>query len=621
MKKLLAVILTVVLLVSISPMAYGLSASELIGSILGGDKIDYPVTVDVNVDSDMDVKLTGSTEFVTGPLVTTKGSSDPFPVYTFRDTLYMKVVRDTFKNFYNAGIDITTGKPIKEKELEEMRVSGEFTITATWPTELIAPDAFLEDNKDLNGFSDNVRNIFREKSRTVTDNGDGTKTLTVVVEVAGPEPERPGYVLGKALNDNLENYLPDFTFTCDGVANTDYEQHTVKGTIDGFTYIYEDDAATFTNIADVDLHRYTVNYHGTQLDNGDIGVATNDMAATVDVKRPGGGGGSGGSSGIVIRPTPTPKPGDDDINLSFDLGGLGDSIGDIIIPSDGSHIVDIGDVPTPHEDGYDFDGWYYDPAFTKPATGEITVDEDTTLYAKWVNRTIPGQFHNDPEHHFAYIIGYPEGDVRPENNITRDEIATIFYRLLDAEYRDTIFTSDNNYPDVEKSWWANKAISSISKGGYMEGYEDGTFRATMPITRAEFATVASRFYEAPNTTRKPFSDVSGHWAEDYINAVATLGLVNGYEDGTFRPDAYISRAEAMTIFNRILDRHLNKEGLHKDAVQWPDNSVDAWYYYEVEEATNFHDFKRFSNSYYEDWTAITTNQIWIDKPKYEDPDQ
>ena len=611
MKKLLAVVLTIALLMSVSPMAYGFSLESFFGS--AGE---FPETLDLNVDSNIQVKLDSDTDFEEGPIVETVDTKSEIPSFTFKDTLFMDVVKNAFTLYMTAGKQKAMGNPALLDKLNNTKVSGQFTVTVTWPNELDVPASMLADNKDLNGFNNEVKNIFAEASRNAVI-GEDTTVLTIVIDVVGPD--KAGYVKGGDLEANLATYLPDFTLTCAGVEPEDFGTYTVKGAITGYT-----------EIKDGDRLLSTVNYTGVQSDNGDIGVETNDMAATITVKRRTGGNTSGGGGGTGPKPTakpsdgptPTTKPGgddDDEIDLSFDLGGLGDPINDIVIPGGTSGEIDLGDLEDPKEDGYDFDGWYYDPAFTRPATGVITVDKDTTLYAKWVRTTAPSNLNSDE--HFAYIIGYPEGDVRPENNISRDEIATIFYRLLKADYRDSIFTADNNYSDVDKSWWSNKAISSITKGGYMQGYENGTFQASTPITRAEFAAVASRFYDAPETTRKPFSDVSGHWAEDSINAVATMGLVTGYEDGTFRPDEYITRAEAMTIFNRILVRYVNAEGLHKDAKQWPDNPTTAWYYYEVEEATNSHDYTRIEGSHYENWTAITTNQIWIDKPKYEDPDQ
>ena len=150
----------------------------------------------------------------------------------------------------------------------------------------------------------------------------------------------------------------------------------------------------------------------------------------------------------------------------------------------------------------------------------------------------------------------------------------------------------------------------MANGGYITGYEDGTFRPGNFITRAEFATIAARFLDKDYATELVFSDISGHWAEKYIESVATSHWVNGYEDGTFRPDRYITRAEAITIINRILVRYLNKDGIHPDARQWPDNLEDAWYYYEMIEATSSHYYYRMDDGIHEKWTDLKPNKVW-----------
>ncbi len=276
----------------------------------------------------------------------------------------------------------------------------------------------------------------------------------------------------------------------------------------------------------------------------------------------------------------------------------------------------LGDIAVPEKDGFKFDGWYADGAYTDKVSDSFTTSVSTTLYARYVSSDVPGDLDGDV--HFAYVIGYPEGDVRPENNISREEVTTIFYRLLKKDVRDSIFTNTNSFTDVEADRWSNKAVSTMAKGGYVKGYEDGSFQPEAFITRAEFATIAARFLEDKTTTRANFSDISGHWAESYIKLVAGNGWVNGYEDGTFRPDNYITRAEAMAIINRILVRYVNANGLHADTKQWPDNAKSAWYYYDVLEATNAHDFTRQADGIHENWSSINENNVWADKSEYED---
>ena len=218
------------------------------------------------------------------------------------------------------------------------------------------------------------------------------------------------------------------------------------------------------------------------------------------------------------------------------------------------------------------------------------------------------------EDHFAYIVGYPDGNVKPQGNITRAEVATIFFRMLTDESRAEIWSQTNSYSDVTPDKWFNNAISTLSNGGILSGYEDGTFQPNKKITRAEFATMAVRFFSASYDGEDLFPDIDKHWAQEYINTAASQGIINGYEDGTFRPDQPITRAEAMTIVNRVLERHPDKDHLLDSMVQWPDNMDTAkWYYADVQEATNSHDYDEKTNTdgeKYEVWTKLLDVRDW-----------
>lgn len=215
------------------------------------------------------------------------------------------------------------------------------------------------------------------------------------------------------------------------------------------------------------------------------------------------------------------------------------------------------------------------------------------------------------EKHDAYICGYPDGTVKPERQITRAEVATIFYRLLQDEARENVWSRTNSYSDVASGAWYNSAVSTLTNAGILTGYEDGTFRPNAPITRAEFATIAARFYHAPEVTGDAFPDISGSWARVYINRAAALGLVRGYPDGTFRPNTEITRAEVMEIINNVLFRTPDKDHFLSNMITWPDNSnPNAWYYTDVQEATNNHDYERVNNHSTETWTEITQPRDW-----------
>ena len=222
------------------------------------------------------------------------------------------------------------------------------------------------------------------------------------------------------------------------------------------------------------------------------------------------------------------------------------------------------------------------------------------------------------EDHYAYIVGYPDGNVKPEGNITRAEVATIFFRLLTDESRNEFWSQTNNYSDVSEDAWYNNAVSTLSNAGIIDGYEDGTFKPDGNITRAEFATIAVRFFEATYDGGDLFSDIAGHWAQDYINEAANAGIVDGYPDGTFRPQQYITRAEAMTMVNRTIDRHPDADHLLDDMIVWPDNPETAWYYEQVQEATNSHEYTMNTDDEqnpYEIWTELLPNRDWSELEK------
>ena len=231
----------------------------------------------------------------------------------------------------------------------------------------------------------------------------------------------------------------------------------------------------------------------------------------------------------------------------------------------------------------------------------------------------------DLKNHYGYIIGYPvdyytgkpttdqtKKPVRPEGKITRAEVATIYFRMLTDENRAANWNQVSGFSDVKSSAWYNNAISTLTKAGILKGYEDGTFQPNGYITRAEFATIAIRFFSGVYEGEDLFPDIKGHWAEDYINNAANKGLVKGYEDGTFGPDRYITRAEAVTLVNRTLNRHPHNDGLHQDMLRWPDNmDTSKWYYADMQEATNSHEpDKNKSTADKEYWGKMLPIRDW-----------
>ena len=214
--------------------------------------------------------------------------------------------------------------------------------------------------------------------------------------------------------------------------------------------------------------------------------------------------------------------------------------------------------------------------------------------------------------HFAYIVGYGNGEVRPQNNITRAEVATIFFRLLTDDVRDENLTKTNRYSDVAATSWYNTAVSTLSSMGIITGYPDGTFRPNAAITRAEFAAIAARFDNDGDKTAAKFSDIANHWAKDEISIAYNNGWINGYPDGTFGPQRDITRAETMTLVNRVLNRQPETEDdLLPNMTVWTDNAnPKAWYYLAVQEATNSHYYKFKTNSQYEKWTELRETRDW-----------
>ena len=214
--------------------------------------------------------------------------------------------------------------------------------------------------------------------------------------------------------------------------------------------------------------------------------------------------------------------------------------------------------------------------------------------------------------HYAYVVGYPDGMVYPQKNITRAEVATIFFRLLTDETREANMTKSNSYNDMKEGAWYTCAVSTLSKMGIIKGYEDGSFKPDASISRAEFAAIAARFDPDGDKTPATFSDVSSHWAKDEISIAANHGWIKGYEDGSFKPDQKITRAETMTLVNRVLKRlPETKDDLHKDMKTWPDNQNEsAWFYLAVQEATNSHYQNLKKDGTHEKWESMRETRDW-----------
>ena len=294
----------------------------------------------------------------------------------------------------------------------------------------------------------------------------------------------------------------------------------------------------------------------------------------------------------------------------------------VVVPV--TRIPDVGEKPN---SGYHAGAWDTSPY------DNYKVQKDTVFtytYAQNSSGGSSGGHHRRPtvtipddvptglngDDHYAYIVGYPDKTVRPQNGITRAEVATIFFRLLTDETRDANSTKSNSYSDVAAGAWYNHAVSTLSAMGIVKGDSDGKFNPNAPITRAEFAAIAARFDDKANTTTADFSDIASHWAKNEISAASNNGWINGYPDGTFRPDNKITRAEAMTLVNRVLKRlPETEEDLHDDMIKWSDNSdVSQWFYLDVQEATNSHYYQTKENKF-EKWTKLRDTRDWTELEK------
>jgi len=283
--------------------------------------------------------------------------------------------------------------------------------------------------------------------------------------------------------------------------------------------------------------------------------------------------------------------------------------------------------------GYDFLGWATaaDGGVVYHDQQSLSITQNTTLYAVWKqqpNQGGSGGHHNSgsggtqgkPDEtppttlndtdHYAYIVGYEDGTIRPNGHITRAEAATVFFRLLTDEARDANLTDRSPYPDVSAGAWYNKAVATLSRMGILSGYEDGSFRPNATVTRAEFAAMAARFDTEAKPVDTPFTDLTGCWAADEIAKAYGKGWVNGYGDNTFRPNGPITRAEAVTLINRVLRRlpETDKD-LLPDERTWPDNPETFWGYLALQEASNSHLYDRKSDGY-ETQTKILPPRDW-----------
>ncbi len=349
------------------------------------------------------------------------------------------------------------------------------------------------------------------------------------------------------------------------------------------------------------------NGSGTNYAAGATFNITADTNLYAKWKTAGSGGSGGGGGGSYTAPTK--------YNLTYQSNG-GTSYP--IEQYNAGTTVTLNKVPTKAK--FTFTGWYRDAALTEKI-GSIQINGHTTVYAGWKSDTDPDtptditKLHIpemlDGDNHFAYMNGYSNDTIKPANDITRAEVAIIFYRLLKDDVREANMTTENTFKDVTEPMWHNKAISTMVKLGVLKGRSAEQFDPNAYITRAEFAAICARFDKSDVSGTNKFNDINTSWAKDLITRAAGLGWINGYADGTFRPQNHITRAEAMSMVNKMLGRlPETKEDLLEGMKTWSDNADSAWYYLHVQEATNSTKFNRKADGVHITWTELIPNKVW-----------
>ena len=390
----------------------------------------------------------------------------------------------------------------------------------------------------------------------------------------------------------------------DGNGIPDYKtRYIVRYDPNGGTGTYTPDTVFFGQTYSVKAAptREGYSFTGWQDQYGEIHQPGQNLSSKVDLiltaqwKEVSGGGESGGSG------SGSGSGGSTYYILHWQSNG-GTEYGDAQYA--GNTVARLDRVPV--REGYTFTGWYADAALTQRIT-EIRMNENKTVYAGWEPTDVPEWL--DGKTHFAYVFGYEDGTVHPLHNISRAEVAAIFFRLLDGELRDGNLTASNTFADVQEGDWYNTSVSTMARLGILKGRTGDCFDPGAPITRAEFAAICARFDTSGHSGGSSFTDISGHWAQGEIARAAALGWIRGYEDGTFRPENYITRAEAMTMINRMLNRLPQSEAdLLKGMKIWSDNKPGTWYYLTVQEATNSHAFTR-KDDVHEQWTKLTADEV------------
>ncbi len=597
--------------------------------------------------------------------------------FSLKTTMYMagvKTIYDKYIALATMFVNNASLPGVTQAELNGIKVKGEFTITVKLPVGLtIADETMKQSNQDMHGFSFEdgtaISTLYKEISRTYTpasassgevlnitiapsSNGDVDyahkstldthvgKNIVIQCPVKALAPQT-----GTSITYTAEGYVRGWTEICsaadDSLAYVNYKANqktdtsetvTTEGTVGDENIILSEDVivnyqqpTTPSAPGGSDVATYILKFEtnggnnivplsktkGTSIDltvykpvkEGAVFEGWySDSALTIPVDK------VTLNSNMTVYAKWSDTTDEEKVTLTFVTNG-GLSVAPVT--TNKGTAVDINDYITLRE-GYTFEGWYLDKEFTIPVDIH-TLHNDTTVYAKWSETPIPSQLTDE---HYAYIIGRHDGLVHPSANITRAEVATIFFRLLTAEVRDGNLTKENNFDDVNDGDWFCAAVSTLEDLGIINGRTDTTFVPNAFITRAEYAAIASRFSDVVYDGKDKFTDIAGHWAEDEINEASHIGWIVG-DGGKFRPDDYTTRAEAMTLTNRVLKRiPQTTDDLLDDMVKWPDNMDTAmWYYLAVQEATNSHDYELKADNVHEKWTTIEAPRDWTEYEK------
>ena len=521
-------------------------------------------------------------------------------------------------------VDTTTGKfimPAHHVRFDATFEINQYNVTYKVGTEVVGTDVY-NFNSDVVIRPVPTKEGYTFTGWTSTDSAfdiRGFKMPAHAVVIEGKFEKNPAkqytYTVNKhfynekGVEVKVENGTPNPAVENTAVSEL-YKDAAVKQTVDGKTYVYVSGLTTVTDNLEKLTKDVTIDlYYYLNVEGGNDIPDAWEYRLTFKVVN--GSWNDGGNADIVTY-------------VQFKDQKTGEAFKDEAVVVPVTRIPAVGDKPN---SGYHAGAWDTSPY------DNYKVQKDTVFtytYAKnGSGGSSGGGHHRRPtvtipddvptglngNDHYAYIVGYPDKTVRPQNGITRAEVATIFFRLLTDETRNANSTKSNSYSDVAAGAWYNHAVSTLSAMGIVKG-SNGKFNPNAPITRAEFAAIAARFDDKANTTTADFSDIASHWAKNEISAASNNGWITGYPDGTFRPDNKITRAEAMTLVNRVLKRlPETEEDLHDDMIKWSDNSdVSQWFYLDVQEATNSHYYQTKENQF-EKWTELRETRDWTELEK------